>query len=309
MATRRRGGVLPLVALLVGTLTAVSAGAHGLTHAGEPRAGAAQLLLTQRVAVGDIEVGYRSRGQGDPLLLIMGFAGTMDMWDPILVGELARHYRVITFDNRGIGDTTAGTQPWSIAQFADDTAGLLAALGIARAHVLGWSMGSHIAQELVLKYPERVDRLVLYASQCGGSEAIQNPTTLGQFVDYSGGPLQRAERLVNLILPADWVREHPLEVVERLVHPLDRASRESIERQYQANTTWPGTCDRLGQINRPTLVVAGTDDQATPPANSLMLAERIPQAWLAYFTGGGHAMMYQYPQQFAATILSFLQAP
>ncbi len=95
-------------------------------------------------------------------------------------------------------------------------------------------MGSHIAQELVLQYPERVDRLILYASQCGGSEAIQSPATLGTFVDYAGGPVQHAERLPHLVLLPEWVRTHPLEVLERFAHPLDRASRESIERQYQA---------------------------------------------------------------------------
>ncbi len=304
LASRRRSALL-LAALVLGTLAVSSAGAPGSL----PAAAAAPLSQNQKVTVGDIDVSYRSQGRGEPLVLIMGFAGTMAMWDPTLVAALAQHYRVITFDNRGIGDTTAGTQPWSIAQFADDTAGLIAALGLDRAHVLGWSMGSHIAQELVLAHPELVDRLILYASLCGGSEAIQNPATLQTFVDYSGGPLQHAERLLNLILPADWVREHPAKVLELFVHPLDRPSRQSIERQYQANEQWPGTCDRLGQISRPTLVVTGSDDQATPPANSLMLAERIPQAWLAYFAGGGHGMMYQYPEQFAATILSFLQAP
>ena len=98
-------------------------------------------------------------------------------------------------------------------------------------------------------------------------------------------------------------------VLEVFVHPLERASQATIDKQVQAEREWAGTCDRLSQVSRPTLVVTGSDDQATPPANSLMLAERIPNAWLAYFAGGGHGMMYQYPEQFAATIENFLQSP
>jgi pimeloyl-ACP methyl ester carboxylesterase len=82
-----------------------------------------------------------------------------------------------------------------------------------------------------------------------------------------------------------------------------------VERQYQAVQAWAGTCDRLDQIRRPTFVVTGAADAATPPANSLMLAERIPDAWLAFFAGGGHGMMYQYPMQLAAAIEAFLEAP
>lgn len=274
-----------------------------------PRVAAAPAAQDGKVTVGDIEIAYRIQGQGEPLLLIMGLAGTMDMWDPTLLGQLTRDYRVITFDNRGIGNTTSGTRPFTIPQFADDTAGLLEALGIDHAYVLGWSLGSHIAQELVLNYPQRVDRLILYASLCGGLEAIRGLGTLEQFTNTSGGPLQRAQRLIDLILPPAWVREHLPYVLEVFTHPLDQASQASIDKQVQAEHEWQGTCDRLAEIRRPTLVVTGSDDQATPPANSLMLATRIPNAWLAYFAGGGHGMMYQYPDQFAATIRNFLQAP
>ncbi len=259
--------------------------------------------------VGDIEIAYRIQGQGRALLLIMGLGGTYDIWDPTLVADLAQHYQVISFDNRGIGKTTPGTRPFTILQFADDTAGLLQALGIDRAHVLGWSLGSHIAQELVLNYPQRVDRLILYASLCGGREAIRRPEAMAQFTDTSGGPQQQAERLLRLILPPAWIQDHLPYVLKVFVHPLHRVTQASIERQVQAEREWAGTWDRLARVSRPTLVVTGADDQATPPENSLILAERIPRAWLAYFSGGGHGMMYQHPHQFAATIRSFLEAP
>lgn len=96
----------------------------------------------QKVKVGDIEVAYREYGAGFPLVKIVGFASTMDGGDPELVAALAERFRVITFDNRGMGETSAGTRPFEIEQFAEDTAGLMDALGIERAHVFGISMGA-----------------------------------------------------------------------------------------------------------------------------------------------------------------------
>jgi alpha-beta hydrolase superfamily lysophospholipase len=94
-------------------------------------------VKTEKVDVGDIEVAYRSHGEGYPLVLIMGYSGTMDLWDPDMLNALAAGHRVITFDNRGMGETTAGTREFTVEQFADDTAGLMDALGINRAQVLG----------------------------------------------------------------------------------------------------------------------------------------------------------------------------
>ena len=123
--------------------------------------------------VGDITMAYWTYGEGYPLVMIMGFSGTMDMWDPTVITELSARYQVIVFDNRGMGKTSAGTRESTIEQFADDTAGLISALGIEQTHVLGWSMGTAIAQELVLRHPAKVNRLVLYAADCGGNEAVQ----------------------------------------------------------------------------------------------------------------------------------------
>src|SRR3954469_3885320 len=103
--------VLSLVAFAVG-----SAGVRSPA----PGVGAAPMLQEGKATVGDIEIAYRIQGQGEPLLLIMGLGGTMEIWDPTLMGQLTQHYRVITFDNRGIGGTTLGTQPFTIPQMADD---------------------------------------------------------------------------------------------------------------------------------------------------------------------------------------------
>jgi pimeloyl-ACP methyl ester carboxylesterase len=123
--------------------------------------------VMEKVSVGDIDIAYKVFGEGDPLLLIMGYSGTMDLWSPEVLAELAAHYKVIIFDNRGMGNTIASGKKFTIELFADDTAGLLDALDIERSHVLAWSMGTNIAQELVLNYPDKVDKLILYAADCG----------------------------------------------------------------------------------------------------------------------------------------------
>ncbi|GAH97822.1 unnamed protein product, partial [marine sediment metagenome] len=110
---------------------------------------------------------YKKFGEGDPLLLIMGYSGTIDLWATEMLKELAARYQVIIFDNRGMGKTTASDKEFTIELFADDTRGLLDALGIERAHVLGWSLGTYIAQEFALTYPDKVDKLILYAGDCG----------------------------------------------------------------------------------------------------------------------------------------------
>ena len=105
-------------------------------------------------------------------LLIDGIGAKMDSWDPSILRNLSTNHTVIVFDNRGVGNTTTGTKPFSVQQFANDTAGLLEALKIQKANVLGHSLGSFIAQQLAVTHPEKIDRLLLVAAACGGKESI-----------------------------------------------------------------------------------------------------------------------------------------
>lgn len=121
-------------------------------------------MPTQKVKVDDIDIAYKQLGNvndDNPIVLITGCCTTMDMWSPILLKELSSNRSVIIFDNRGAGESTEGTKEFSINQFANDTIGLLDALKIERADILGTSMGSFIAQELTLKNPNRVNNLIL----------------------------------------------------------------------------------------------------------------------------------------------------
>ena len=129
----------------------------------------------RRVRVDDIEAGYKSFGKGTPLVMIPAYIATMDMWDPHFLVKLATKFEVIVFDNRGMGKTSAGHENFTIDRFADDTAGLIEALGFERAHVLGWSIGGDIALSLVVNHPERVLKLVSYAGDCGGPHKVAAP--------------------------------------------------------------------------------------------------------------------------------------
>jgi pimeloyl-ACP methyl ester carboxylesterase len=119
-------------------------------------------------------IAYKVFGKGDPFLLVSGSGLVMDAWQPSILRDLSRNHTVIIFDNRGVGNTTIGTKPFLIQQLANDTAGLLGALKIQKADVLGFSMGSFVAQQLTVTYPEKVNRLILYGATCGGEGNTRN---------------------------------------------------------------------------------------------------------------------------------------
>ncbi|MDD1718487.1 MAG: alpha/beta hydrolase [Methanoregulaceae archaeon] len=258
------------------------------------------------VPVDDITIAYREAGSGEPLVMIMGYSSTMDLWDPRVLNELAKYNRVIIFDNRGMGNSTSSDREYSIRIFADDTAGLMAALGITKANVMGFSMGTNIAQELVLDYPDKVDKVILYAGDTGGKEAIPpSPEVLAVLADTSGTDRERGERLFKELFPAAWLKENPdpskyFPVVTTMNPP------ENVQRQYEAVASWNGTYSRLPGITQPLLLVAGDQDVLTPPENSLIIAQKVPHSWMVRMRGGGHGVMYQYPDEFAGIVQTFL---
>jgi pimeloyl-ACP methyl ester carboxylesterase len=263
-------------------------------------------VQVQTVHAGDIDIAYKTIGTGEPIVMIMGFSGTMDLWDTEFIGQLAGHHRVIVFDNRGMGRTTASDAPFSIELFADDTAALLDALNISRAHVLGWSMGANIAQEMTLRHPTRVDTLILYAGDCGGTQAVPpTPAVLTELTNATGTDEERGERLLGLLFPRSWFASHP-NVFSYFPHVTESSSPKSIERQGMAMALWNGTYDRLPQITQKTLVITGTEDVITPPRNAFVIGERIPGAWVVQLKGSGHGLMYQDPDGLSETVLFFL---
>jgi pimeloyl-ACP methyl ester carboxylesterase len=262
-------------------------------------------ISAKKVRVGDIDITYKTFGQGQPLFFIPGFSMTMDGWDPIVLNQLSSNHTIIIFDNRGIGDTTAGNKTPSIPQFANDTAALIDALGFKKpVDILGLSMGGLIAQELALLHPEKVDRLIIYASSCGGKESLP-PQVSPQIMTSMISGNASAETFLSTLFPKKWIQQHTDYIQKNFVFPMGKVSKESLQRQFEATSKWTGACNRLSSITKPTLVITGSEDITSPPANSIMIAEKIPGAWLIQIKGGGHGVMFQYPQQFASILETF----
>ena len=134
-----------------------------------------QSIPVKKVQVGDIEIAYKMLGKGDPILLFNGASDVMDGWDPSFPSSLSSNHTVIAFDSRGLGNTTMGSKPYTSQQLANDAAGLLDALKISKADVLVYSLGSWIAQQLTIMYPDKVNTLTLVGSSCGGKDHTPKP--------------------------------------------------------------------------------------------------------------------------------------
>ncbi|HUI69013.1 MAG TPA: alpha/beta hydrolase [Spirochaetia bacterium] len=264
-------------------------------------------LPTKTVTVGDIDVAYQDFGKGEPLVMIMGYGGSMDLWSPRLLQLLSDQYHVYVFDNRGMGHSTSSPTEYSIPLFAEDTLGLMDVCGIEKAYVLGWSMGAEIAQELAISQPDRVEGLVLIAGSPGGKEQIApNPEILRQLTDTSGNSLQRGLRLIGLLFPQDWMKIHPTIwsyfPINATMNPSERSMR-----QLHAMMEWEGSYARLDKIEVPTLVICGNEDVVFAPQNSILLAAGIRNARLVQIPDGGQGVIFQYPDLVADEMASFFK--
>ena len=264
--------------------------------------------MKHTLPVHDIDIAYKILGTGEPVILIMGFGGSMNNWDVDLIKEISSRNTTIIFDNRGVGLTTDGKKKSSIDQFANDTAGLLDALNIKKASVLGFSMGGMIAQELALNYPDKVNKLILYASYCGGNESIytSNPEVIETFSNLSGATCNILLRSASLMFPKKWRTENP-RYTDLFDNPSSILLTDTILNQSKAIFSWKGTCKRLNQITKPTLIITGTEDILVPSINSSIIADRITNSKLVQIIGSGHGLMYQFPEKFSSLISIFLE--
>jgi pimeloyl-ACP methyl ester carboxylesterase len=257
------------------------------------------------VRVDDIDIACRVRGEGEPLVMISAYAITMGTWDKNFIERLASSYTVITFDNRGMGHTTSGTAPWSIDRFAADTAGLIRALGFDMAHVLGWSLGGDVALGLAVEFPETVERLIVYAGDCGGPQKVPAPKYLGVLKEAFRGRYVPFEGALAILFPPKWMKSH-WGYWRRIPFPRELVKPKSIVKQNKAYEEWAGVYEQLPGIDCPALIVTGEEDVSTPPENADILHERIPGSTLVRFPGAGHGLMYQYPDALADVVVEFL---
>jgi pimeloyl-ACP methyl ester carboxylesterase len=251
-------------------------------------------------------VAYRVFGSGPALVMIMGYAGTMEVWDPRFVDDLAEHFRVAIFDNAGVGHTQALPAPLTIDAMADQTSAVISALGLGRPNVLGWSMGSMIAEALAVLHPSQVRRLVLCAA-FPSSGTVARPSQSEIDALTSGNPQKTAAAL----FPSDRGVAYSAYVADSSTYPsAPLASAATVAAQARAVTEWWDGTDPAGKdaakISASTLIADGIVDRIDPLSNSRTLLRLISGARLVLFPDAGHAFLFQDPTTVAFAIKSFL---
>ena len=271
---------------------------------------------TDYVDVGGRRIATRSFGSGEPLVFLHRFRASMDDWDPALIEALARERRVITFDSAGVGESD-GVVPATLEGAADVAADVIAALGLSRVDVLGWSMGGMTAQILAIKYPQLVRKLILTGTLPPGgspeivpssnrwSQVAGKPTYVDDDIVYLFFAESEASRAAGRASLARTSRPgRPGSAVKTTPETM-QAQLRAIVGFYKNEGNWYG---RLGEIASETLVANGDRDGAFPPIDSVVLAREIPKSQLAIYPDSGHGFLFQYADRFATDALRFLKA-
>jgi pimeloyl-ACP methyl ester carboxylesterase len=261
--------------------------------------------------IGKTRIAWYERGQGAPLVMLIGTGSTMAEWDPALLRLLAREHRLVLFDYPGVGRSG----PWRGRGFdslAKATAGLMEAIHLPSADVLGWSMGGFVAQRLAIDHPVRVSHLILAGTNPGGSRTVLG-TRKAQAIDSEPDPSEA--EILRELYPPDRQAEG-----RRFLRRLELASQSgeipndfhvpaaTTHRQVAAEDPWLRSnrnYRELSTIAAPTLATAGAQDPVVPPVNLRRIAARIPGAKLEIFPGA-HAFLFQERRQFTRAVDRFL---
>ena len=260
-------------------------------------------------------VGYAYRDAGEdevPLVLLQHFRGNLDSWDPALIDALATNRRVIAFDNAGVGGSTGAT-PHTIRQMAHDAIAFITAMGFSQADILGFSIGSFIAQEIALIRPAIVRRLVLASSAPQGAAGMHG--WAAEVIGAVGKPQTSPEEYIGVFFASSpSSRKAGQESVQRqYARTEDRdaattwATREA---QYDAVCTWGipdhGALQRVAAIEHPVFVANGDSDPMILPHYTYLLAGLIPQAKVKIYPDSAHGFLFQHHADFAADVEAFL---
>ncbi|MCD2195367.1 alpha/beta hydrolase [Actinomycetospora endophytica] len=255
-----------------------------------------------------VTLNYEISGAGEPLLLAMGTSGSLQLWGEV-TARLAQTHQVIAFDNRGLGGSERGTGPITVASMAEDASALLEALEIPRAHVLGWSLGSAVFQEMALAHPEQVASAVLFGTW-GRCDGFQRSVLSAFRLPYVHRDMESALAVSGLAFSPQLL-DHPdfAAMLEPMLpaFPQNEAQMQVTVEQWEADLAHD-TIDRLGGITAPTLVVVGEQDLLTPPWQAKKVADAIPGARFELVTGPGssHGMHIERPDDFTKVVTGFL---
>jgi pimeloyl-ACP methyl ester carboxylesterase len=262
------------------------------------------------IRAGEVELSYERSGSGPPLLMIMGLGGTYSHWDESFLDGLHRDYELIMYDHRGVGASSRVEEPFTMSQLAEDAAQLLGALELADAHVLGFSMGGMVAQELALSHPELIRALVLASTYSGGegsqrtrSATFQRLAEAAAAGDKEGAVQAAWEVNVSPAFANDAAaHERFMEIGRRR-----RVAFAVLGAQVNAITAHD-TSARLPSLQAPTLVIHGTADQMVPVENGRMIARLIPGARLEILEGAGHLFFWEAPERAVTLVRDHIAA-
>jgi pimeloyl-ACP methyl ester carboxylesterase len=256
---------------------------------------------------------YRDAGQGAiPLVLLQHFRGNLDNWDPALIDALASGRRVVTFDNAGVGGST-GTTPDSVEQMARDAIAFLAAMGFDRVDLLGFSIGSFVAQEIALIRPGLVRRLILASSAPQGAAGMHGWAP--DVIDGVGRPDVRPDRVLDVFYTQSASsRQAGVQAFQRMGARTDDRDQPTTwatrQAQYDAVCAWGipnhALLQRVSTIDVPVFVANGDRDPMILPHYSYLLAGLIPQARVKIYPDAAHGFLFQHHAEFAADVGEFL---
>jgi pimeloyl-ACP methyl ester carboxylesterase len=239
---------------------------------------------------GTVSLHYESTGAGVPVLLVMGLGMNATGWWRTVPVLCAAGLRVLTFDNRGVGRSDRPAGPYTTAAMADDAVAVLDATAVQRAHVYGISLGGMIAQEIALRHPDRIARVVLGATTPGGDGAIPADGETLEFFQRRGQ--MPAEEAVWASVPYNYSTRTRAQHGDRIVQDIRQRLLYPIEPEpYAAQLAAAlghDAYDRLARIRASTFVVHGQEDVMVPPANGRLLANLIPEARLLELRGAAH---------------------
>ena len=265
-----------------------------------------------KVQSNGIELYYETHGASQPLVLISGLGYSSWQWHR-MVPFLAEHFQVIIFDNRGVGQSDKPAGPYTAQMLAADTVGLLDALGIDKATIMGHSMGGFIAQTLALDFPQRVEKLILCSTNFGGPHHV--PVTaeaMKVLTDVTSDALTRFKNGLVVSTAPGWAEKNPAMVEEwirwRIANPIEPV-------HYQAQLAiglglLPEAAafeNKLPNISVPTLILFGAHDKVVPPANADLLAKQITGSQIRIFPDAGHFFPIEIPEVASKAVVEFSQ--
>lgn len=257
-----------------------------------------------------IELYYEIHGAGKPLVLISGLGYSLWQWHK-MIPFLAGHFQVITFDNRGVGQSDKPSGPYTAQMLAADATGLLDALDVQKAIITGHSMGGFIAQAMALDHPEKVEKLILCSTNFGGPHHVPvTPEALKVLTDVSSDPLTRFKNGLGVSTAPGWAEKNPEMIQEwmewRVANPIEPAAYQAqLAIGFSLLPEATAFENQLSRLNIPTLILFGAHDKVVPPENAALLAEKIMGSQVVIFADAGHFFSIEIPEAASRAVIDF----